>query len=68
MDDDPTHRRKWYVVPAGLRVGIWRSWLDMADYVMDIPGSRHAAFDTYDLARYHYRLAKNEGRVRLLIQ
>ncbi|KAI0746138.1 hypothetical protein C8Q76DRAFT_688985 [Earliella scabrosa] len=64
---DPTHRRKWYVVTAGLRVGLWRSWLDMEEYI-DVPGSRHAAFDTYELARYHYDLAQREGRVRLLIK
>ncbi|KAI0706568.1 hypothetical protein C8Q76DRAFT_800976 [Earliella scabrosa] len=30
---DPLHRGKWYVVTAGVRVGIWKAWVDMAHYV-----------------------------------
>ncbi|KAI0730667.1 hypothetical protein C8Q76DRAFT_792816 [Earliella scabrosa] len=63
--DDPAHTGKWYVVIAGLRVGIWRSWLDMEGFV-DVKGSRYQFFPTFALADHHYKLARREGRVRLL--
>ncbi|KAI0326026.1 hypothetical protein GY45DRAFT_1374261 [Cubamyces sp. BRFM 1775] len=62
---DHGHRRKWYVVIAGRRVGIWKSWLDMEDYI-DVKGRRYQSFDSRDAAEHHYNLAKSEGRVRLL--
>ncbi|OJT14076.1 hypothetical protein TRAPUB_9372 [Trametes pubescens] len=63
---DPSHRGKWYVVTAGRRVGIWCSWLDMEDYV-DVKGRRFQGFITRAQAEHHYNLAKEEGRVRLLV-
>ncbi len=59
------HHRKWYIVTAGLRVGIWRSWLDMEDYI-DVLGRRFQSFTTREDADHPYALAKREGRVRLL--
>ncbi|KAI0654577.1 hypothetical protein C8Q70DRAFT_1058342 [Cubamyces menziesii] len=64
--EDPAHRRKWYVVTAGRRVGIWKSWLDMEDYI-DVKGRRYQSFDTRGDAEHHYNLARSEGRVRLLL-
>lgn len=61
------HYKKWYVVTAGLRVGIWNSWLDMEDYI-DVPGQRFQSFTTREDADRHYALAKREGRVRLLMK
>lgn len=63
--NDHPHYRKWYVVTAGLRVGIWKSWLDMEDYI-DVKGRRFQSFLTREEAEHHYGLAKREGRVRLL--
>lgn len=54
------------MVTAGRRVGIWCSWLDMEDYV-DVRGRRFQGFMTRAQAEHHYTLAKEEGRVRLLV-
>ncbi|KAL1942371.1 hypothetical protein VTO73DRAFT_6435 [Trametes versicolor] len=51
------HYKKWYVVTAGLRVGIWNSWLDMEDYI-DIPGQCFQSFTTSEDTDHHYALAK----------
>lgn len=65
--NDRPHCKKWYVITAGLRVGIWNSWLDMEDYI-DVPGRRFQSFTTREDADHHYALAKREGRVRLLMK
>lgn len=65
--EDPSHTRKWYVVIAGLQVGIWRSWLAMEDYV-GVDGSRYQACNTREEADRWYFDAKREGRVRQLIK
>ncbi|KAI0688808.1 hypothetical protein C8Q76DRAFT_772030 [Earliella scabrosa] len=62
---DSSHRKKWYVVIAGLRVGIWRSWLAMEDYI-DVRGARFQSCETREEAERLYATAKREGRVRLL--
>lgn len=52
---------------AGLRVGIWKSWLAMEDYI-DVEGKRFQSFDTREEAEKEYFTAKREGRVRILIK
>lgn len=64
---DPRHTRKWYVVTAGLRVGIWKSWLAMEGYV-DVRGKRHQSYVHREEAEKDYYDAKRDGRVRLLIK
>ncbi|KAL1941598.1 hypothetical protein VTO73DRAFT_7037 [Trametes versicolor] len=64
---DARHSRRWYVVTAGLRVGIWKSWLAMEDYI-DVPGKRYQSYEHRDEAEKDYYEAKRDGRVRLLIK
>lgn len=64
---DSRYARKWYVITAGLRVGIWRSWLAMEDYV-NVEGSRYQSYFSWAEAEKDYFEAKAEGRVRLLIK
>ncbi len=63
---DDTHNR-WYVVTAGRRVGIWRDWLHMSDFVNRVPGNAHKSFATRAEAEQHYFTAKNEGRVEVIM-
>ncbi|TFK79971.1 hypothetical protein K466DRAFT_605719 [Polyporus arcularius HHB13444] len=63
---DPTHNR-WYVVTAGRRVGIWRDWLHMSDYVNRVPGNAHKLFSTRAEAEMHYYNHKNAGRVEVIL-
>ncbi|KAI0694677.1 hypothetical protein C8Q76DRAFT_802912 [Earliella scabrosa] len=65
-DPDPYHRGKWYVVTAGIRVGIWKAWVDMAHHVTRVRGNAHQAFDTREEAMHWYSAKMREGRVVLL--
>ncbi|OJT07896.1 hypothetical protein TRAPUB_1208 [Trametes pubescens] len=62
---DP-HHRKWYVVTAGHKVGIWRTWLEMAEYVTGVAGNRHQSFKTRAEADGHYTYYKECGRVVII--
>ncbi|KAI0710770.1 hypothetical protein C8Q76DRAFT_798301 [Earliella scabrosa] len=66
VDADPYHRGKWYVVTAGVRVGIWKAWVDMAHYVVRVRGNAHQAFDTLQEAEHWYARKLREGKVVLL--
>ncbi len=55
------------MVTAGLRVGIWNSWLAMEGYI-DVDGKRFQSYVRRDEAEKDYYEAKREGRVRLLIK
>ncbi|RDX40230.1 hypothetical protein OH76DRAFT_1490463 [Lentinus brumalis] len=63
---DPAHTR-WYVVTAGRRVGIWRDWLDMGDYVNGVPGNQHKSFKTRADAEQHYYGNKAMGNVQVIM-
>ncbi len=55
------------MITAGLRVGVWRNWVDMADYI-DVRGSRYQSCETKEEALELYNRAKREARVRQLIK
>ncbi|KAI0711722.1 hypothetical protein C8Q76DRAFT_694569 [Earliella scabrosa] len=66
VEEDPYHRGKWYVVTAGVRVGIWKAWVDMAHYVTNVRGNAHQAFKTLREAERWYDRQMREGKVVLL--
>ncbi|KAL0572312.1 hypothetical protein V5O48_009658 [Marasmius crinis-equi] len=55
--DSPT--TKYYVVFAGLRVGIWSGIWDrsVGPYVLRVPNSRNRGFESWDSALWHYAAA-----------
>ncbi len=63
--NDPQHRR-WYVVTAGKKVGIWRTWLDISDYVNGVSGNAHQSFKRRAEAEEYYYGAKEAGHVFML--
>ncbi|RDX39729.1 hypothetical protein OH76DRAFT_1490871 [Lentinus brumalis] len=65
-DRDPAHTR-WYVVTAGRRVGIWREWPDMSDYVTRVPGNQHKLFNSRAEAEQHYYTNKALGNVQIIM-
>ncbi|TFK80098.1 hypothetical protein K466DRAFT_667831 [Polyporus arcularius HHB13444] len=60
---DDAHTGKWYVVTAGRRVGIWRDWLQMQDFVTLVRGNAHKSFRSRAEAEAHYFDSKAAGRV-----
>lgn len=50
---------------AGLRVGVWKNWLEMEGYV-NVEESRYQSCTSREEAFGIYTQAKNEGRVRIL--
>ncbi|KAI0713993.1 hypothetical protein C8Q76DRAFT_693729 [Earliella scabrosa] len=60
---NPAHTGKWYVVTTGRCVGIWPDWLDMAGYVIGVPGNQHKSFATRAEAEAHYFTTKEAGNV-----
>nr|VWO96321.1 Hemagglutinin-like secreted protein [Ganoderma boninense] len=55
--------KKWYVVTAGLRVGIWPSWTDAAPMVEGISGNVHESFKSRVAAEHYYYSNKEIGHV-----
>lgn len=51
---------------AGLRVGVWKNWLEMEGYVSDVDNSRHQSCSTREEALSIYSRAKDAGRVKIL--
>ncbi|KAA1474819.1 hypothetical protein DENSPDRAFT_852548 [Dentipellis sp. KUC8613] len=58
----PTQRR-WYLVIAGNKIGLWQEWTDMADYVVGVSGAVHKKFNSYAAARKSWVQAYAEGQV-----
>lgn len=63
---DPRHRGRWYVVVAGLKVGIWKSYIAITPHVVGVPFALHQSFKSWTEANAHYNSLKAEGAVRVL--
>lgn len=51
---------------AGRRVGIWREWLDMSDYVTRVLGNQHKSFNSRAEAEQHYYGNRALGNVQVI--
>ncbi|KAK7683676.1 hypothetical protein QCA50_013052 [Cerrena zonata] len=49
------------VVFKGLVVGVYKDWLDCADYVVGIPGSVYNTFNSVAAAEHAFQRARDEG-------
>ncbi|KAJ7579211.1 hypothetical protein C8J56DRAFT_965103 [Mycena floridula] len=58
--------KKWYVVIAGKKVGVFDSWTDASPNVIGVSGNQHCSFTNEDEARNAFERARASGNVKII--